>query len=156
MAAYVRRGENNVRHLLIIVVVLSAALLVACRPGKAPTLPAPAAGLGKRIQAPGGSYTLVTVSESREMLVHKDFPLVNVHVPYYAEIEGTDLFIPYDEIEKHLDKLPAKDARIVLYCRSGNMSNQAAHVLVALGYTDVYDVEGGMIAWEAAGFPLKK
>jgi len=145
-----------VRHLLIAIAVLSAGLLVACRPAKAPTLPAPAAGLGKRIQAPEGSYTLVTVSELREMLVLKDFQLVNVHVPYYAEIEGTDLFIPYDEIEKQLDKLPGKEARIVLYCRSGSMSKQAAHVLVALGYTNVYDVEGGMIAWEAAGFPLKK
>ena len=155
MAGYDHRGGNNVRHLLIAVALLSATLLVACRPAQAPTLPAPAA-VGKRIQAPGGSYTLVTVSELREMLVHKDFPLVNVHVPYYAEIEGTDLFIPYDEIEKQLDKLPAKDARIVLYCRSGSMSSQAAHVLAKLGYTNVYDVEGGMIAWEAAGFPLKK
>jgi len=143
-------------RLVIVAVTCGVLLFVACRPTMAPVSPTPAANVGKRIEAPGGSYTLITVHELQEMLKQKDFLFVNVHVPYYGEIEKTDLFIPYDEIEKHLDKLPAKDAKIVLYCRSGNMSNQAAHVLVSLGYTNVYDVEGGMIAWEAAGFPLKK
>jgi phage shock protein E len=43
----------------------------------------------------------------------------------------------------------------VLYCRSGNMSAEAAETLVGLGYTDVWDVRGGMIAWERAGFRLE-
>jgi rhodanese-related sulfurtransferase len=139
------------RHRVIAVVILALLLFVACRQAQAP-----AAGVGKRIEAPGGSYTLITANALREMLQDKDFLLVNVHIPYAGEIEPTDLFIPYNEIPKHLDQLPDKAARIVVYCRSGSMSNQAAHELVNLGYTNVYDVEGGMIAWEAAGFPLKK
>ena len=89
------------------------------------------------------------------MLESKDFPLVNVHIPYEREIEGTDLFIPYDQIAERLDELPQeRDAKVVLYCRSGSMSAIAAEALVSLGYTNVWNLEGGMIAWEQAGYPL--
>ncbi len=103
----------------------------------------------------GGTYTDVSAAGLSAMLANKDFPLINVHIPYEGEIEGTDQFIAYDEIEQNLDKLPAdKSARIVLYCRSDSMSNTAARALVNLGYTDIWNLDGGMIAWEQAGYPL--
>ena len=90
------------------------------------------------------------------MLDKKDFIFVNVHIPYEGEIAKTDAFVPYNEIEKNLDKLPAdKNTKIVLYCRSGRMSSLAAETLVRLGYTNVWNVEGGMGAWETLGLPLK-
>ena len=42
--------------------------------------------------------------------------------------------------------LPDLDAVILVYCRSGNRSSQAAKKLVTLGYTQVYDF-GGIIDW---------
>jgi rhodanese-related sulfurtransferase len=103
----------------------------------------------------GGSYTDVSAAGLAAMLEAKDFPLVNVHIPYEGEIERTDLFIPFDEIGQNLDELPAdKDAQIVLYCRSGSMSATAARELVKLGYTDVWNLDGGMIAWKQASYPL--
>ncbi|HHH41693.1 MAG TPA: rhodanese-like domain-containing protein [Chloroflexi bacterium] len=103
----------------------------------------------------GGSYTDVSAAGLAAMLKEKDFPLINVHVPYEGEIEGTDLFIPFNEIEQNLDQLPAdKGARLVVYCRSGGMSAVAARTLVKLGYTDVWNLDGGMIAWKAAGYSL--
>ncbi len=91
------------------------------------------------------------------MLAQKDFFLVNVHVPYEGEISSTDTFIPYNEIANNLDKLPKdKNAKIVLYCRSGRMSGIAAQELAKLGYTRVFDLAGGMIAWEKAGYQIIK
>jgi len=136
---------------LVALSVLMAILLASCA--------APAAGpdgVGQQISAPGGNYTLVSVAELQPMLASKDFTFVNVHIPFEGDIAGTDVSIPYDQIETQLDQLPAKDAKIVLYCRSGRMSKIAAEKLVELGYTNVTDVEGGMQAWEAVGLPIKR
>lgn len=104
---------------------------------------------------PDKGFTDITVSELSTMLEAKDFTFINTHIPYEGEIEGTDAFLPYDQIDAYADRLPAdKDARIVLYCRSGRMSEIAATELVQRGYTNVYEVDGGMIAWEEAGLPL--
>jgi len=93
------------------------------------------------------TYTRISVKQLKKMLQDKDFTLINVHIPYAGEIPQTDLFIPYNEIEQNTDKLPAnKDARLVIYCRSGPMSATAAKTLLKLGYTQVFDVEGGMRA----------
>jgi rhodanese-related sulfurtransferase len=100
-------------------------------------------------------YVDISVDQLSTALEDKDFTMVNVHIPYDGELPQTDAFIPYNEIESHLDELPAdKDARLVLYCRSGSMSADAAHTLTDMGYTNIIDVQGGMRAWEAAGQTL--
>jgi len=67
----------------------------------------------------------------------------------------TDAFIPYDQVAQNIAKFPAdKTAKIFLYCRSGRMSAIAAEELVARGYTNVWNLDGGMVAWETAGLPV--
>lgn len=80
--------------------------------------------------------------------------VINVHIPYEGELDQTDEFIPYDKI---LDdpKLPRdKSSEILLYCRSGRMSEEAGIALHSAGYTNVSHLEGGMRGWEAAGRQL--
>ncbi|MEK7353616.1 MAG: rhodanese-like domain-containing protein [Chloroflexota bacterium] len=109
----------------------------------------------REVTVNGRSYRVIAVTQLKSMLGNKDFLLVNVHIPYAGEIRGTDLFVPYNEIEPNLSKLPAdKGAKIVLYCRSGRMSDIAAKELTRLGYTNIRDVEGGMESWEQAGYQL--
>jgi len=60
---------------------------------------------------------------------------------------------PLDRID-NLDL--AKDAEIYLSCRSGNRSGQAQARLQALGFSHVINVEGGFLAWHAAGLPETK
>lgn len=143
----------------VTLLVILAVLLAACGSGEATPVAGGDVNLAEETQTvpvgDAGSYTDVSVEGLATMMEEKSFPLVNVHIPYEGEIEDTDLFIPYNEIEQNLDQLPAdRDARIVLYCRSGSMSADAARTLVELGYTDVWNVDGGMIAWENSGRPL--
>ncbi|MGH9011380.1 MAG: rhodanese-like domain-containing protein [Acidimicrobiia bacterium] len=80
--------------------------------------------------------------------------VINVHIPYEGELEQTDAFIPYDKILGD-SRLPKdKNTEILLYCRSGRMSEEAGAALHEDGYTKVAHLEGGMKAWEAAGRKL--
>lgn len=100
----------------------------------------------------GAGYQDITVSELENMLAEEEFTFVNVHIPFEGNIPQTDLVIPFNEIEANQDQLPAdKSEKIVLYCRSGNMSQTAAEKLVDMGYSNVWNLEGGYIAWENAG-----
>jgi rhodanese-related sulfurtransferase len=140
---------------IVIFLLLIAALLSACKSTATST---PAVDVvGQQVSVAGGSYTDVSAAELQAMLANKDFTFVNVHIPFEGDIANTDLSIPYNEIDQNLGQLPAdKSAKIVLYCRSGRMSGIAAETLVGLGYTNVWNLDGGMVAWEQAGLPLKR
>ena len=113
--------------------------------------------MGKIVSVAGSSYKNVSVNELAPMLKNKDFVFINVHIPFAGNIADTDLSIPYDEIERNLSQLPTdKNTKIVLYCRSGRMSEIAAEKLVSLGYTDIWNLKGGMVEWEQAGYEIEK
>ncbi len=119
------------------------------------SLPTPAStSLLPDVAPNADGFTDISVEALASLLPDKNFTLVNVHIPYEGELPETDLFLPYNEISAQLDALPNKDAPIVLYCRSGSMSTQAAKELVEQGYTNIYELDGGFNAWARAGYEL--
>jgi len=100
-----------------------------------------------------GKYSNISAEKLHKMMENKNFTLVNVHDTYVGEIAKTDLFIPYTEITEHPDKLP-KNKKIVVYCRSDHQSTMAAKKLADAGYSRIYNLDGGMIDWEKAGYEV--
>jgi rhodanese-related sulfurtransferase len=117
-----------------------------------------AADQSAETQTPGQDDAGLATLKSTQlatMLQNKNFFFVNVHIPYEGEIRNTDAFIPFDQIADNLDKLPSdKGAGIVLYCRSGRMSEIAGKELSQLGYTQVSHLSGGMIDWKKSGYEI--
>ena len=112
---------------------------------------------GQRLRQPTNpsGYQNISPDQLSAMLQRKDFLLVNVHIPYAGQVEGTDFFVPYTDVETKVPAmLPDRQAKIVLYCQTGRMSAIAAETLVRMGYTNVVNLDGGMVAWERAGYPV--
>ena len=115
--------------------------------------------VGETVTIEDGSYRNVSAQELNTMMKEKDFVFINVHTPFAGLITDTDLSIPYDEISvpENLSQLPIdKNAKIVLCCRSGRMSEIAASELVSLGYTNIWNLAGGMVVWEQTGYGIEK
>ena len=143
------------KQLIKVIIIFSILLLGACTAAAPPEQAADS--IGETVTLPAGSYTNITPNELNTMMENKDFLLVNVHIPYEGDIPGTDLSIPYNDIESHLDLLPEDpDARIVVYCKSDPMSVMAAETLLEMGYTNLYNLSGGFVAWSAEGLPLEE
>jgi len=141
---------------LPLIALLFSGLLTAC--GVQPVVPTATPSSGVPVSAEGGTYTNITPAQLAEMLnaSRKEFMFINTHMPYEGEIAQTDQFIPFEENgPQRVNEYPAdKTSKIVLYCRSGRMSTIVAKELVKAGYINVWNLDGGMIAWEKAGFEL--
>ena len=63
------------------------------------------------------------------------------------------IHLPVDEFTRRVSELDRYHSLLV-YCRTGNRSVQAVHILVENGFTDIYHLVGGIEAWEQAGYSL--
>jgi phage shock protein E len=82
--------------------------------------------------------------------------LVDVRTPQeFAEghLKGAKN-IPLDSLEARLGEL-AKDQPLALYCRSGRRSATALGLVHARGFEQAQHLEGGILAWQQQGLPLK-
>jgi len=82
----------------------------------------------------GESIHLVDVREPHE---HADFNIGGILLPL-----GLVQTMQIDEIENLRDK------EVFFYCRSGNRSGQACMILEQMGFTNLVNVSGGMLAWQ--------
>jgi rhodanese-related sulfurtransferase len=92
-----------------------------------------AADVKQRIDS-GETLNLVDVREPHE---HEDFNIGGKLVPL-GEIRAMQV----DELEE------LKDQEVIVYCRSGGRSGQAAMILETMGFQNVKNLTGGMLAWQ--------
>lgn len=72
-----------------------------------------------------------------------------------AHVEGS-FNVPLHRLEAHLTELRTLDAPVVLVCRSGARALRAAALLRRSGLRNVHLLEGGMLAWQACGLPVRR
>lgn len=145
MQEAVAKVKQTLSYLLPLALVTMLALLVSCSEQAPTTSPEPTIL----------SYTDVTVEEAQEMIDQQEVVVLDVrtveeydsgHIPYA-------LLIPLSELESRLDELNSSDY-ILVYCRSGVRSAKAAGILIDNGFVNVFNMEGGIIEWQARGFPV--
>lgn len=95
------------------------------------------------------SMKSITVTELKKLMDEgADFQLIDVREPYENEAASMNgELIPMGEILNHVDRID-RDKQVVVHCRSGKRS---ASVIMALeqqhGFTNLYNLEGGIMAW---------
>ena len=99
----------------------------------------------------------ITVSELKKRLDSgaQDFIFIDVREPYeYEEFNLGAKLIPLGTIVQAgaTELADDKDAEIIIHCRSGARSGQAKMILTNMGFPNVRNVEGGVLAWQREGF----
>ena len=119
-------------------VAASAALLLAgCQPNIASITPGEAAKMFSEQKA-----IIVDVREDDE---------------WKAQHIAGAIHIPLAQVETRLNELTQyKDSTVIMQCRSGKRSAKAAGTLQAAGFTKVYNLDGGIIAWDKNGLATTK
>ncbi|WP_410508788.1 rhodanese-like domain-containing protein [Methanosarcina hadiensis] len=124
------------------------------------------------IFAPRSGYTPagiknVNVEEAKKMVEKDDVFVLDVRTPSEfnsSHVKGATLIpvtnasgsglSPDNLLEARVDEVP-KNKKILVYCRSGHRSVSASKILINAGYEQVYNMEGGINAWIAAGYPVE-
>lgn len=105
---------------------------------------------------PPATLGLVSPADLTAELAHKDFLLINVHVPDAGQIPGTDIHLTYANVDAIAAYMGSDlDVKTVLYCLSNSMSTIAGNALVAKGYRNVRYLDGGMYGWQNAGYIIE-
>jgi rhodanese-related sulfurtransferase len=114
-------------------------------------------GTGAPAEAAG--YTTVDVRTANDALSsNDDAQIVDVREPAeWAEtgVPQGAVLIPLAEVESRAPAELDADSPVYVICRSGNRSRTASDVLIGLGFTAVYNVDGGVTAWLDAGLPAE-
>ena len=98
------------------------------------------------------NLTNISTTELKDIL-NEDYQFVDIRTPEEYQgghIEEFNINIDFYEFSSNhalLDQLD-KDKPVVLICNSGNRSTQASNILDDLGFKEIYNVTGGVMAWD--------
>ncbi len=98
------------------------------------------------------------VAKLQETQQKKPLPLIDVREPdEYAQVRARgsrNLPLSLLDTSSAAGQGLPQDEALYLMCRSGKRSARACEIFAVAGYTRLFNVEGGMLAWEAEGLPL--
>jgi molybdopterin/thiamine biosynthesis adenylyltransferase/rhodanese-related sulfurtransferase len=99
----------------------------------------------------------ITPAQAASEIEAGGIALVDTREPHEyeeAHIDGGRLVPPGILRDEISSVVPDHSQRVLLYCRSGNRSGKAAQEMAELGYEDVANVAGGILAWQEEGLPV--
>jgi rhodanese-related sulfurtransferase len=100
------------------------------------------------------SYTTVTVQDLANAQEDNYFILDVRQSEEFAEGHVPNaVLIPLGELQTRASEIPS-GVPVYVICRSGRRSQQASEILIELGFKDVRNVDGGVLAWQEAGYEL--
>lgn len=105
---------------------------------------------------PGEPFTRLTVAEAKAKIEKDNVQVIDVRTP--AEYAGGHvpgaINIPHMSVVARRAEL-APDKELVFICQVGQRSALACEFAAALGFKELYNVEGGTEAWIKAGYPVE-
>ncbi len=96
----------------------------------------------------------ISVQELKDMMDHNiEFQLIDVREPFEYEVSNLNgLNIPLSGVVIESDKI-SKDIPVIVQCRSGKRSAQAVMLLEQQGFTNLANLQGGILAWKESFDP---
>lgn len=104
-------------------------------------------------------YAEIGPTEASRMMSHEEPLLLDVReINEFREGHLRDAkHIPLGQLGSKIDQIASwKDKPVIVYCRSGNRSGMACNLLAKHGFTKLYNLAGGILAWKHDGLPVKK
>jgi|SRR5690554_183053 len=103
--------------------------------------------------------TVISVEEVRNAMGNGEFQLIDVRtVEEFNEghLKGAkNVCVTDDDFKEKVAKLDRNEP-VYLYCRSGRRSARAGEILREMGFTEIYDMDGGILKWNEEDFELEK
>ncbi|MFQ3633584.1 rhodanese-like domain-containing protein [Roseiflexus sp.] len=144
------------KHLTFLLLIVATLVLSAC--AGAPAAPAPVAPVVQSSTIDVATLPInVDVATVHALMERDNVVLLDVREPdeYAAgHIPGVRL-MPMGTVPSRLSDIPT-DKTVIVTCRSGNRSGQITDFLRSNGFTNVHNMQGGILAWQRAGYPVEK
>ena len=105
-------------------------------------------------------YTEINVETAYDMITNGSYPdLVVLDVRTKSEYDSGHIYgavwIPHTELDARISELAGhEDHEIIVYCRTGVRSVNASGTLDFYNFTKVYNMLGGITAWQSTGYPV--
>ena len=98
---------------------------------------------------------ILNLSDFKDAIKSKDVQLIDVRTADEFKDGAIESalnidFLQQENFTEEFEKLD-KEQPVYLYCRSGSRSQQAAGKLKAMGFTKIYDLQGGYMGWPFKG-----